>query len=287
LNESIYISTGNFQSEELGVILEIALEQGFHNIELSTGIRITPDLPHLLDNLPLGMNFIIHNYFPPEPKDLVINLASANEDIRRNSIKFCKEAIDCCVKIKSCYYAVHSGFCIDPQPHQLGQNQSTLPRITKKQAKELFYDSLEQLLSYSKEKGITLCIENLVVELRNLIDGSNLLYLMTSPEDYKDFMSQSKLDEVRFLIDVGHLKVSSHSEKFDTEEFLDLLARRTSIVHISENNGIRDLHLPFDKNAWFLKILPSFKNTLFVLEAWRLSLREIRTCCSLIEEAIK
>ena len=40
-----------------------------------------------------GLNYQLHNYFPPPPNHFVLNLASINKDIYNNSIKFAKKAI--------------------------------------------------------------------------------------------------------------------------------------------------------------------------------------------------
>lgn len=286
MNRRIYVSTRVFQSRRLDEILEQAKRYGIKNLELSSGIQITPHLEDLLDNLPPDMSFLVHNYFPPENTGLVINLASGNTDIRKQSIEFCKKAIDLCVEVKSVYYTVHSGFCVDPVESQLGQDQTGLARIDRHQAIEYFYESLEEILSYAGAQRIIFCIENNVIESQNLIDGKNQTDLMTSIDDFRHLMNQPRLNPIKFLIDLGHLNIAALSEGFDKEEFLDLVKPRTTIFHISDNNGLLDQHLSPHFDSWFMSRLCNFDHTLFALEAYGIPVEQIRENVQMLERAI-
>lgn len=272
---SVFICTGAFKDKKIDDKIKIAKQIGIDNIELSSGVKLENDFLSILKNLPKDMNFLIHNYFPPEQNGLVINLASINEKNRKDSIEFCKNSIDLCSIVGSKYYSVHSGFCIDPNPEDLGKSQIHLKRTPKKEAENIFFESLKELLEYAKEKNIELCIENNVIESQNLIDGKNEIDLMANIEDYKKFILQKELEDISFLIDLGHLSVSSKSEKFSIDEFMDVVIPRVKMFHISDNNCFIDENKTVSKGYWAEDILRKNKEHIFVLEAYNLSPDEI------------
>jgi len=283
MSDKIFISTGAFESKNLNEIIDISLKENFYNIELSSGFHFSNDMENILNNLPLSMNFLVHNYFPPEKSNMVLNLASDNDSIRNKSIMFCKKSIDLCVKIKSPIYSVHSGFCNDPQPRQLGQLQTALSCIDKEKALHNFYDSLEELQKYALLNNIILCIENNVIEKRNMPSGKNCTDLMTSFDDYNLFIKEKRLNNIKFLIDLGHLNVSAQTENFSKDAFLDLVASRTSVIHISDNNGELDQHKPFNETSWCFKNISKFNNVYKVIEISHQPIKNIRFCYELIK----
>ena len=286
MNDKIFISSNAFETKNFIEILDICLKEKFYNIELSSGINYSSDINNIINNLPPSMIFLIHNYFPPEKNSLVLNLASDSNDIRTKSIAFCKKSIDLCVKIKSPIYSVHSGFCNDPEPEQLGNLQTMLSCFDKEKAIKNFYESLEELEKYASANDIILCIENNVIEKRNMPSGKNCTDLMTSFDDFHSFMKEKHLDNIKFLIDLGHLNVSAKTENFDKDEFLDLVASRTSIIHISDNNEELDQHKPFNTNSWCFKSISKFKDAYKVIEISNQSIKNINFCYESINSII-
>jgi len=283
VNPRIYVSTGAFPSRSLAEIIELAQAAGISNLELSSGIEPETDLGQVINSLPGGMQFLMHNYFPPEETGLVINLASGNAEIREKSIEFCENSIEWCRRLGIPSYSVHAGFCIDPTVQQLGNDQASLPRIGKDAALRYFYDSLLILQTFAEDRGILFCVENNVIEPRNLIDEQNLNDLLTSPEDFQDLMAQPGLEELAFLIDLGHLKVAANAEGFSLDDFVDLVAPRTRIIHLSDNDASFDRHDPIQPDAWCLQVLDRFRDASWVLETRNQLMDEIITAITRLE----
>ena len=69
---------------------------------------------------------------------------------------------------------------------------------------------------------------------------------------------------VGLLLDLGHLNISSNILKFDRDSFIDeyleLFGNRLLEVHISENNGFKDEHLPIKNSSWQLKVIKKISN---------------------------
>ena len=119
----IFISSSCVKSSTIkDSVLALALE-GFKNIELSGGTEYYDG--YLQDILELrkkySLKYLVHNYFPPPKMDFMLNLASLNDDIYKQSIKHCKQAISVCKKIGSEKYGIHAGFLIDFLPREAGK----------------------------------------------------------------------------------------------------------------------------------------------------------------------
>jgi sugar phosphate isomerase/epimerase len=286
LRSNIFVSTGAFKTRELSSILDICLEYDITNLELSSNVsRASYSLDALLA-VRDRMRFLVHNYFPPEDTGLVLNLASGSDQIRGATLAFCKTAIDLCVRLGSPVYTVHSGFCYDPLPSQLGGHQSDLPRHPRRVAQEWFVEALGELRDYASASDVRLCIENNVVPAFNLVEGKNEIDLMSSTADFRDLIGNAALEDVSFLIDLGHLNVSATSERFDKMEFIDTVAPRTEVLHVSDNDGETDQHLPFGQDAWFIDTLSRFSDKLISIESYNLEPEQVVQCIEVVDGAI-
>ena len=104
---------------------------------------------------------------------------------------------------------------------------------------------------------------------------------MVTPEEIFQMMDLLN-EDVGFLLDVGHLKVSGHSLDFDYMKALILLNERVIGYHLSDNEGIADDHLKFNKDSWFLGKLN--KNAQFAtLEIHSQILEEIQSSINLLK----
>lgn len=277
----VYASTGAFKSGDLRVIWREAEAAGIDGLELSSGVASGQDIEAALRDRPKSIDYLVHNYFPPEPSRLVINLGSRDDGIRAASIAYCKRAIDLARHIAAPFYSVHSAFCVDPKADELGgAEQILLDRVEKNVAKDSFYAALAEVAHHADRAGVVLCIENNPCESRNLIDGENLLDLMTSPADFEDFARQPALSRIGFLIDVGHVKVSARAEGFAPADFFDVVRERTLMLHLSDNDGLIDQNRGFSAGSWFWPYVVSCPRVAAaVIEVYRIEPAEIARLC--------
>ena len=77
---------------------------------------------------------------------------------------------------------------------------------------------------------------------------------MTCKDECRQIMQETDKN-VKLLIDVGHLKVSALSLDFDREIFLQELDVYIGGYHLSENDGLEDLNMSFNKDSWFWTLL--------------------------------
>ena len=101
-------------------------------------------------------NFIIHNYFPVPKKEIILNIASSDEKIRKLSVKKIKQSIKFSKVNQAKLYTFHPGFISDPI--STSDNKKNLDFIWRKysnsqsesNAWKNMIKSLREIINYSK-----------------------------------------------------------------------------------------------------------------------------------------
>ena len=248
-----FVSTGLIKAEKTSRIVKKLHKNNITNIELSSGIY-EKNLDKFLIKFKKKhkVNFLLHNYFPPPKKSFVFNLASNNYKIKNESIKLAKKAIELSKKLNCEFYSFHAGFLVDPKISSLGKKISNQKMVSRKIGLNNFLSAVRQLSKFAKKNKIELLIENNVLTQSNLneFNGNPFLFVETDEiiKNIKKLPSNVKL-----LIDVGHLNVSSFTLKFDKFQFIKKCFPYIKAFHVSENNSLIDQNMPIKKNSWFLK----------------------------------
>ena len=139
---------------------------------------------------------------------------------------------------------------VDPLPKELGKKIVKRKLNNKNLAINIFVERLNNLSIFAKKYGVTLLVENNVINKRNLKTfGSNPL-LMTGSDDVH-FIMKNTPKNVNLLIDVAHLKVSAKTLKFDEKKFLKNCNKWIRGYHLSDNDGNFDTNGLVKKNSWF------------------------------------
>ena len=143
----IYISSSCIKSKRIGDAVKLLAKAGFSNIELSGGTNYYSGyIDHLIElKKEYNLSYIIHNYFPPPQKHMVINLASLNNDVYRKSIEHVNRAIELAKKLDIDKIGVHAGFLIDPSINELGKPFASKSLFNKKHAIQRFCDAVKIL----------------------------------------------------------------------------------------------------------------------------------------------
>ena len=111
-------------------------------------------------------------------------------------------------------------------------------------AEDIFVESLKVLSQEAAKAGIDLLIENNVLEPFNLVNSKNELLLCVTSDDLLRIIEKTAADNVYILLDVSHLKISANSLRFSSESFIRDVASYVKAVHLSDNNGVRDINKP-------------------------------------------
>jgi len=109
--------------------------------------------------------------------------------------------------------------------HMGGSRES--PDLRKRDAA---FSTLEHLILHAKHAGVTICLENTTSE-------------MGSPSYLRSFVDDTRLP-LRFNFDIGHANLADGAEGDRIESGFAPLRDLVSSVHVHDNHGEKDEHLP-------------------------------------------
>jgi len=239
--------------------LDALIKHKIRNVELSGGSEFIGDPESKLKTYQEQHNikFLLHNYFPPPKNHFVLNIASENERERERSISFAKASIQLANKLGICLYTIHAGYFCNLVSDE--NNEYFLPTSECGWEKEVslkhFESSVEELCEFAQLYDIKFCVENLFPASFS----SNFSLLCTEEEICWALDRFLQYPNFGLLLDLGHAKISSHLLGFDLETFLTRIVekwrQRILEIHISENDGLKDMHLLPSKDSWMLKFI--------------------------------
>ncbi|MFZ4855383.1 MAG: sugar phosphate isomerase/epimerase family protein [Desulfuromonadaceae bacterium] len=281
-----YLSTGCFQTSNLDKIISLSIEHYF-NLELSSAL---PFLDSILKNVFLTngkLRYLVHNYFPSPAIPFVLNLASTDPLIHRQSVKLCKNAINLCARLGAPFYSVHAGFALNLRPKDLGNpkiqsNFAAKQSIPREAAYGVFVTTVNKLALYATARNVGLLVENNVVACENMADDGTFPLLLADVAEIKKFFKDLRFSEVGLLLDVGHAKVSAKTLQVSPQLYFDELEPFIKCLHLSENDGCCDSNRPFNRNSWFFPFLKKFEHVPVVIEVYQRSLAELSEMHELI-----
>lgn len=272
MKDNIYISTVAFSKIPINKILETAESKGF-NIEFSSGLPFNEKMVEIF--LGSTLKRLPHNYFPAPLEPFVLNLASKDDSIRSRSINMCKDGLRYASEGSSNFYAAHAGFCIDPNPEQLGGQLNTTDSFNKEEHWNIFKESIFEILETASKFNVPFLIENNVIIKSNLMtNGVNPLFCCESSELLK-LVKEINHPLFGVLLDTAHLKVSCNTLNLEKTTETQNLVSVIRALHHSDNDGLTDSNLKLSESYWFNEFLPLFKNLDNVIEVKNLSLEEI------------
>ncbi len=250
---SAYVSTTVFpNSTSVESAIESLLDLGIHNIELGSVHNHEENIMATIAHY--DAKFLTHNFFPPAPGRLVLNIASADEKIRKASMVFIKEAIDFAEKMDIPLYTIHPGFVADP----VGESDLTdnhdfrfAPDATgdAKTAFENFLNSIYEIDKYLEHKDVKVAVETQgAVEKKDLV-------LLARPQELDKFLKTVISEKIGLNLNLGHLNLAATAWGFDRKEFVEKAKQDIFAVEVTHNEGVNDEHKPLKAKSWYLEIL--------------------------------
>ena len=252
----VYVSTLNFGFGPLPEILQQFSDPAYLEIEISSG---HPDADGSVESTlkyhkDYGASVILHNYAPPAPGDLLINLSERNPVIRQQVIDFLKSRIDLTKELGSDYYSFHGGYRVS---YRFGITEySEAERLSRDQALGTFLTSLEEVVAHADSQQVHIGVENHVVAPAS--NEKNLI--MFNQPDFETMFKQINSEYLHLHLDVGHIKVTSQHLQFDPSGFISEFQDKIMTAHLHDNGGAVDDHEPFLAKAWFLDQLVGLSN---------------------------
>ncbi len=281
----MYISTACVKHETIKESVEELALNGFKDIELSGGTKYysgyEEDLLALKDRHDL--NYLLHNYFPPPRQDLILNMASLNNDVYQRTLKHYEAAITLSKKLDCAKFGLHAGFFIDFTISEIGKSIARAELSDHDKAMKRFCDGFEHLKGISR--GVELYLENNVMSLTNRKNFQGQRpFMMVDHEGYLEL--KSRID-FKLLLDVAHLNVSAHSLGFDFTDQLNKMMPLCDYVHLSDNDGLHDQSRCFSGDSQILDILKGydFQNKTMTSETYG-SMADIKLSQSMIRKVL-
>ncbi len=271
MKSNIYVSSIAFSNSSIKDIINICEENKF-NLEFSSGLPYKEDMDLIYLNSKLKR--MVHNYFPAPKTPFVINLASEDKLIRQKSIDHCKKCIALTKKSEAPFFAVHAGFCIDPDPLELGKIIDVKSNYNKEVNKYFFLESIRDILSFAEDFQVKILIENNVIAPFNYENQGNFL-LCTSYDEIKWFFETIDNKNIGLLLDTAHLKVSCKTLGLNLNKEFEKIKPYIKAFHHSDNDGTVDNNMKLTLDYWFLEYIEEFKEYIHVLEVKDLKELEI------------
>jgi GNAT superfamily N-acetyltransferase/endonuclease IV len=274
LAERAVISSLAFMGQDIEQIIDICVKNEFF-LEFSSGMPYRKDMEEKFLSAPVKK--FAHNYFPAPKEPFVLNLGSANEEIRKRSIQHCINGMHLSYQVGAPFFSAHAGFCIDPDPKELGRKLSRANSIQRQVYMDIFLSSIKEILIETIALPTGFLIENNVLALMNLYeDGTNPL-LCVEIEEMLQVLDQINDPRIGILLDTAHFKVSSHTLGFNKFEKVDRILPYCRCIHHSDNNGENDTNEAFDASYWFLPYMSKAMHAVHVIEVKKQSAQQLMT----------
>lgn len=110
--------------------------------------------------------------------------------------------------------------------HMGGSHEMADPR-----KRDAAFSTLEHLILHAHHSGVTICVENTTSE-------------MGDPTYLRTFVDETRLTDLRFNFDIGHAHLAELPEADRIEKSFAPMRELASSVHLHDNHGEKDEHLP-------------------------------------------
>ena len=110
--------------------------------------------------------------------------------------------------------------------HMGGSRETADPR-----KRDAAFSTLEHLVLHAHHAGITICVENTTSE-------------MGDPAYLRAFVDETRLTGLRFNFDIGHAHLADGPEEERIEKSFAPLRDLVASLHLHDNHGEKDEHLP-------------------------------------------
>lgn len=284
----IYVSSSCIGNNKIATIIRQLAERGIRNIELSGGTEFYDELERDLVVLKqqYDLKYACHAYFPPPREPFVVNLASCNDKIYKQSIEHYVCCIEMLKRIECPVLSIHAGFLIEIGTDEIGRKLNSKCVYNEEKAYDRFCSAYEKLAKLCYDNRISFFLENNVLNAENFKEFGYHNYMMMT--DFASIIKMKEQLEFSLLLDLGHLHVSARTLGLNYKKECENLKYCVKWIHLSENNGIFDEHKALKENS---EIISEFKKmlnpqlnvtleTVGNMESILSSLNVVRDCCA-------
>ncbi len=201
----------------LNELREIA-NLGFDSVELTmdapeaTPQKVSAQKEEILDFLS-SQNLQLISHVP-----CFVSTADLYESIRSASRKEVLEALEASSQLGVKKAVLHPSYV------------TGLGKYVKDEVKKLGYEFLETVYVRANDLGITLCLENM----------TPMEMWLSEPEEFIGVFE--KFEKMKLTLDLGHANIQT--KESTVHEFIKLYGKKIGHLHVSDNFGKEDNHLP-------------------------------------------
>ena len=228
---------------------------GIGAIEISSGHAYEEGLPEKLVAFEQEGRtcLLLHNFAPPVPEQLLIDLAEPDAARRQAVVDYLKACVSLTHRLGADYFSFHAGYRV---PYVFGRkNYEAAQRQPVEKALNHFIAGLRPVLAHAVSLGVHLGVENHVVEPGN---EENLI-LFDAP-GFEALFTAADSPFLHLHLDTGHLNVTAATLGFDKSAFTRRFKDKILAAHVHANDGLADKHEAFDSDFWFLSELSQMVN---------------------------
>ena len=199
------------------------------------------------------LDLLLHGCFPPLREWFILNPASQDEETLAETRRLILAMIDLARRWEVPLVSLHPGFTAYPT-RPLGKDPGT-PDVPYAVALRTAQESFRLFLDYA-QGDVEFIAENLPYEPATM---------MRSPEEIAEFVEGLGIG---LLLDVGHFHVSACQMGFDFAGGVKAVAKYVRELHLHDNDGRADQHLPLGQGAIDFSLLQGVTDGYPVLEAY-------------------
>ena len=222
----LYLSLSAYGGVTTREALTTFWQAGIRHVELAIGPKPDADASLAIrDFQQLGMVYRAHHAFVWESYHTPFNLAE------RFDYEHFVKLTDWLADYGITAYSVHGGNY---------RNDSKIDAYAK------FIENIYKLHLLCQERDIILGVETMYA----MPPGSPSQNLLDNSEDIKQFCKDAK--EIKLVVDLAHLNIWHRNSIEEKLEILKILPQDILEIHISDNDGMRDIHSPITDKTWWL-----------------------------------
>jgi sugar phosphate isomerase/epimerase len=221
----LYLSLSAYGGVYTRQALTLFAESGVQKVELAIGVKPDADASIAIQTFrQQGMQFRAHHAFVWESQHRPFNLALPMK------MDYFERMVDWLAEQAITSYSVHPG-------HYRGDPET---------AWQLFLANLEKLDAICKQRQIELAVETMYDSSKE----SEKRYFLDSLDSIKAL--RSAMPDLKWVLDLSHLNIGWDDRVEERFKVIDCIADQLSEIHISDNDGQRDLHSRITDKTWWV-----------------------------------
>jgi sugar phosphate isomerase/epimerase len=239
----LYLSLSAYGGVSTRKALSVIAEAGIDRVELAIGVKPDSDTDRAIHEFQKqGMKFRAHHAFVWDEKHYPFNLAQELD------WDYWERKLDWLGMMGIMAYSVHPG--------------SYLKHSNRSIAWDFFLSNINQIGQLCRERGIEIGVETMYVTPDSQVDR----YLLDTLDSM--LMFRQAMPDIKWVLDLAHLNIWTQNNLADRLQAISLIADRLLEIHISDNDGYRDIHSMITDRTWWLPWIDRLPSGVpFVLES--------------------